>query len=54
MKKTESELKHIFHPVEHAIISNWLGKETPLFAQGIDIHKHERDVNPVAWSLYQR
>ena len=40
MKTTESELKHIFHPIEHAIICQWLGKAPPKFAKDVDIHRH--------------
>ena len=44
MKTTENELKQIFHPIEHAIISQWLGKEPPQFCKGVDIHTREENL----------
>jgi hypothetical protein len=38
MKQTKPKIDHLFHPVEHAIISQWLGIETPAFAKNVDIH----------------
>lgn len=41
MSETESKLDQLFHPVEHAIISKWLGIEPPVFARDINIYTPE-------------
>ena len=35
-----------FHPVEHAILSNWLGRPRPACAFAIDLRAHHEDAEP--------